>query len=88
MSFGKIPAKKADKRKTDRIPSALSATIVLANGEQIRCVVKNFSKTGALLTVASVLGIPAEFDLQASRGPARHVTVVRRTASQIAVRYA
>jgi hypothetical protein len=87
MSFGKIPSKKADKRATDRVPSALGATIILANGERIRCIVKNFSKTGALLTVASVLGIPEQFDLQAARGPARRVTVVRRSASQIAVRY-
>ena len=87
MSYVKTPQLPADKRRADRRPGNIGATIVLGDGKQQRCIVKDFSKTGALLLVQSVLGIPAEFELQAVGGPRRRVEVVRRGSGKIAVRF-
>jgi hypothetical protein len=86
MSFG---SKKSgmEKRAATRHPGNFSAMIILDTGERIPCVVKDFSKTGAQLLVATVLGIPAEFNLQAATGQIRRVQVMRRATSRLGVRF-
>ena len=87
MSFGKKEPRPFEKRQSDRRPANLGASIVLDSGERVRCLVKNFSKTGALLVVPSILGIPQWFELQAGNGPKRRVEVVRRHTSRLGVRF-
>jgi hypothetical protein len=76
-----------DSRRAERKPGNIGALIILASGDKLRCVVKDFSKTGALLIVSSVLGLPDEFELQAIGGPRRNVRIVRRGAGKVAVRF-
>jgi hypothetical protein len=56
-----------DKRNSPRQASRLNAVVLLDNGLRIRCIVKDFSKTGALLIVPTILGIPDQFSLQFTR---------------------
>ncbi len=81
------PAGGVEQRRSPRHPSNLSAVIILDNGERIGCVVRDFSRSGALLIVPTILGIPSEFNLQASTGHMRRVMVVRRGTSRLGVRY-
>jgi PilZ domain len=76
-----------EKRKSPRRPGNFSATIILDNGERIRCIVKDFSKYGVLLVVPTVLGIPLEFNLQAATGQVRRVRVQRRGTSRLGVMF-
>ena len=87
MSFGKLAPAPKNKRKTDRRPGNVEATIVCVGGDRIRCHVKDFSNTGALLLVSSVLGVPDEFELHAGPALRRRVAVVRRGSGRIAVRF-
>jgi hypothetical protein len=87
MSFGKKPAKPDNKRATGRVQANISAAIILPTGERIRCHVENFSKTGALLSVESVLGLPSEFELDAGNGLRRRVEVMRRGSKRLGVRF-
>jgi hypothetical protein len=74
-------------RQAERRPGNIGALIVLTSGKQLRCIVKDFSKSGALLIVPSVLGLPDEFELQSIGGPRRSVRVVRRVAGKVAVKF-
>jgi hypothetical protein len=74
-------------RQSERRPGNFGAYIVLSNGHKIPCVVKDFSGSGALLLVNSVLGIPGDFVLQAINGAHRNVQVVRQGSGKIAVRF-
>jgi len=76
-----------NKRRAERHKGNFGATIILPNGERHRCIVKDFSKTGAMLLVKSVLGLPAQFALLADGGPKRAVEVVRRGSGKLAVRF-
>jgi hypothetical protein len=76
-----------DARRATRMPGNIGAFIILASGDRLRCIVKDFSITGALLIVPSVLGLPDDFELQAVGGPCRCVNVVRRSAGKVAVRF-
>jgi hypothetical protein len=76
-----------DQRRAERRAGNIGAFLMLPSGERQRCIVKDFSKTGALLIVPSVLGLPDEFELQAMGGPRRSVRIVRRGAGKIAVRF-
>ena len=87
MSFFTNAPQSVDRRRAVRRPGHLGAFIVLANGGNIRCLVKNHSTIGALLAVQSGQGVPTEFDLQVAASPLRSVQVVRRDAGIIAVRF-
>jgi hypothetical protein len=76
-----------DSRSAERKTINVAAIIHMPDGYRMRCFVKDFSKTGALLVVATVLGLPNEFPLQAIGGPRRNVRVVRRSAGKVAVRF-
>jgi hypothetical protein len=79
--------KGAERRRFPRHPSNLAAVIVLDSGVRIKCLVKDFSKTGVLLIVPTVLGIPEEFNLEAQTGQVRRVRVQRRGTSRLGVRF-
>ena len=87
MSFGKknVP-RPGEKRRTLRQSENAAVFILLPAGERLPCVLKNRSDKGALLVVTSVLGIPAEFDLQLGSLRQR-VAVVRRDVGKIAVKF-
>jgi hypothetical protein len=74
-------------QRAERRPGNIGALILLTSGKQLRCIVKDFSKSGALLLVQSVLGLPDEFELQSIGGPRRSVRVVRRVAGKVAVKF-
>ena len=65
----------------------IGAVIILANGERLSCIVRDFSKSGALLLVSSVLGLPVEFLLHAHGGPTRKVATVWRGSSKVGVTF-
>ncbi len=76
-----------EKRGANRLEADFAALIMLDSGRVIRCQVKDFSATGALLVVPSVLGIPEEFVLKAPTGQARRVKVMRRSVARLGVTY-
>jgi hypothetical protein len=77
----------AEKRCDPRRPGNFGASIVFDNGMRVRCLVKDFSKSGALLMVPTILGIPPKFNLQASTGQVRRVEVRRRGTGRLGVRF-
>ena len=87
MSFGKKRTVGPEGRSALRQPGNFSATIILDDKSRIRCLVKDFSKLGALLAVPSILGVPDQFDLLAASGIRRRVLVVRRSPSRLGVRF-
>jgi hypothetical protein len=87
MNFGKRMPHVVERRQAARQACNVSATIILESGTRIGCVVANFSSIGALLVVPSILGLPAQFDLQAANGSRRRVEVARRGRSFVGVRF-
>ena len=87
MSFNEKQTLGREPRQAVRQPGNFSATIILDDYSRIRCLIKDFSKFGALLAVPSVLGIPDQFHLLAVAGPRRRVLVVRRSPSRLGVRF-
>lgn len=77
----------AEQRCEPRRGGNFGATIVLDNGTRLPCLVRDFSRSGALLIVQTILGIPAEFNLEASTGQVRRVTVQRRATARLGVRF-
>ena len=55
-------------------------------GSSIDCVIRNDSAEGAMLKVASVVGIPDRFILTGD-GPPRHCVVVWRRADSLGVHF-
>lgn len=76
-----------EQRRSERKLGNFGATILLETGQRIRCLVKDFSKTGALLIVPSVLGIPDRFVLLVGSGFSRNVLVRRVGPSRLGVRF-
>jgi hypothetical protein len=87
LAFNKEPPQRPDKRRADWRLGNIGASMILPNGDHKRCIVKDFSKTGALLLVQTVLGLPDQFELQANGSVRRHVQVVRRGAGKVGVRF-
>ena len=87
MSFGKKQAVSREHRQAVRQPGNFSATIILEDNSRIRCLIKDFSRLGALLAVPTILGIPDQFDLLTIAGSRRRVLVVRRSPSRLGVRF-
>lgn len=77
----------SDNRKAVRQTGNFSASIVLDGRQCVRCLVKDFSSTGALLMVPSILGLPEQFDLQAASGQRRRVEVKWRGAARLGVKF-
>lgn len=60
-----------DKRKLRRT-RVLKAAMISFGGSAISCTVRNLTKSGAMLDVASPLGVPREFALVISSDDIRH----------------
>lgn len=89
------PLKKADVAKRrpmrERRQSARAASIrdvraILPSGQSIAARLLNVSEGGALIAVPSSLALPDEFHL-VDEGQRISVTVVRRLAARVAVRF-
>jgi zona occludens toxin (predicted ATPase) len=77
-----------DQRTAQRHRVLKSAMIVVNNGySTISCVVKNETDTGARLKIATVIGIPDEFELSIMGAPRRRCRVVWRRADEIGITY-
>lgn len=91
MSFGKKPGPKKfggrEKRRHDRQRVNHPAAIVTQDGKVIPCEIVDWSETGALLAVTSVLGIPQRFNLEPAAGGSYPVEMVRRNVGRIGVRF-
>ena len=75
-------------RRTDARQRMLkSGTIIYNNSSSVfDCTVRNLSKTGACLMVASPRGVPEEFDLLLE-GARHHCIVSWRRADRIGVKF-
>jgi hypothetical protein len=77
----------SERRDTARQRMLKAGTIIYNNSSSVcDCTVRNVSKTGACLMVASPLGLPEEFDLS-MEGARRHCTVTWRRADRIGVKF-
>lgn len=75
-----------EQRKSPRHRVLKTGHIVFNGGSStIDCTVRNLSDNGALLKVASPIGIPASFDLVLSDHTSRTCQIVRRAANEIGV---
>lgn len=59
-----VPTEQDRRAGGDRHPTLRLATIILANGEQIPCVIRDLSVTGAKLAVARRYRVPERFHLR------------------------
>ncbi len=87
MSFGKRETRGAEKRRAARQLANVNGSILLDIGIRIPCTIKDVSKTGALLIVTTVLGLPDQFSIQMTNGPLRRVAIQRRGSSRLGVRF-
>jgi hypothetical protein len=90
MPFGKRPARShtgAERRKLPRKQSDISAQIVLTTGQTFPCRVLNHAQGTARLSLTSVLGIPASFELHVADGAVYAAQVVRRSVGTLVVRF-
>lgn len=60
-----------DKRRSGRT-RVFKAGVISFGGAAISCTVRNLTRSGAMLDVASPLGVPREFTLIISSDDARH----------------
>jgi hypothetical protein len=89
MSFGKRQRKGyggIERRGGDRAPTDMPAEIILPDGTIVPCRVVDLSKTGARLSVSSILGIPEILELR-NRGMTHRVQVVRRSPRSLSVKF-
>jgi hypothetical protein len=79
----------AERRGGTRRRTLKGACVVFNNGwGAIACVVRNVSETGALLQVASTIGIPTEFALVFDDGGSTQQCMVRwRSQTSLGVRF-
>jgi hypothetical protein len=77
----------SERRNNERRRRLKSGTIVFNNATSVySCTVRNVSKTGACLMVASPLTVPAEFELM-TEGDRRPCTVTWRRPDRIGVKF-
>ena len=89
MTFGKKPARShvgAERRRLPRKPADLLAHIVLPNGETFACRVLNHAQGTARLSLNSVLGIPAKFELHTG-GAVYTAHTIRRGVGTLVVSF-
>ena len=78
----------ADARGAPRHKTLKGGKIVLNNNQSvIDCIVRNQSATGARLKLATVIGIPEEFELQVMDSVPRGCRVVWRSAHELGVAF-
>ena len=78
-----------NKRTAPRQRTLKGGLIVLPNKmSTFECTIRNLSETGALLELASTLGIPQRFTLRMDDGsPEREVSVAWRTDRRLGVHF-
>lgn len=76
-----------ERRRTGRYPTFQGARIVGDGREPIDCVVRNLSKTGACLQVATAVGVPERFALRYKPGRAVDCHVVWRKQRLLGVEF-
>lgn len=77
-----------ERRTALRRRTLKGARIVVNNGySTFDCIVRNLSETGALLKLASTLGIPDNFDLVFDDGRRFACTVMRRSSEELGVAF-
>jgi PilZ domain-containing protein len=89
MSFGKrqpVGFSGVERRREVRENTDVEAQIVLPAGQNVKCRVSDFSKTGARLTVGSAFGLPNVFELRAG-GRIYQVMLTRRGIGHVAVKF-
>ena len=89
MSFGKrqpIGFHGLERRRALRERTDVPAYILLTTGQNVKCRVTDFSKTGARLEVPSGLGLPNAFELRAG-ARTYQVIVVRRGIGHVGVKF-
>lgn len=84
MAFGK---RTPDKRRAPRDPVRIAVLIEYDSAPPQKCFMINLSKSGALLEVGSILGIPNQFRLRIAGQGCWAVEVVRRSPSKLAVAF-
>ena len=79
----------SEKRTTTRRRALKGAQIVFGDPPRVLdCTIRNRSDTGAQITVASVVGIPDQFELrETATGLHRPVTVIWRQVNLLGVRF-
>lgn len=77
----------AEHREAARRRILKAGKILLDGGGTIDCTVRNISRTGAALEVASPIGVPDHFRLMIEPGPILTCEVVRRTERRIGIRF-
>jgi methyl-accepting chemotaxis protein len=75
-----------EQRQAERVKTRKAGRIVLTNGSEIRCMIRNLSRSGAYLEVGSHFGIPRDILLEIEgehfKRPCR---IVRRSNQQLGV---
>ena len=85
---GLIEAGPVERRKALRHRTLKAGSITFNRASSIDCRVRNLSPAGALLEVASQVGIPEEFVLVIESDHARHpCRVIWRTATRLGVAF-
>jgi two-component system cell cycle response regulator len=74
-------------RAVPRRTTLKGGKIALNNRSTIDCTVRNLSRNGAKLVVASVLGIPDSFDLMLADTVRQPVRVIWRKAKELGVEF-
>jgi hypothetical protein len=91
MSFGKRQPESVgqtgERRTSERHRTSFIGRIITDSGQVAECSVVNVSASGAMLAVASILGIPSELELHGFVGGPRRVKVVRRGTLAVAVKF-
>jgi hypothetical protein len=77
----------SERRQQHRQAATANAIIILPDGRMVKCALLNASRSGALLLVTSVLGIPQRFVVRDDNGRNRTVEVVRRERGRLGVRF-
>lgn len=87
-AFNSVEAEPVERRKVSRRRTLKAGSIVFNRAGGIDCRVRNLSPAGALLEVASQVGIPEEFVLVIESDHARHACrVIWRTATRLGVAF-
>jgi hypothetical protein len=77
-----------ERRATIRQRTLKGGRIALHDGfSTLTCMVRNLSEAGALLRLASVVGVPDEFQLVLDDGRSFDCTVVHKSSTDIGVRF-
>jgi hypothetical protein len=87
MAFGKRQVASIERRAAVRAPCNIVASILVDGDKRIPCVIRNYSKMGALLLVSGHFGVPDQFRLQIGSAIWVPVQVVRRGKTILGVRF-